>query len=191
MGAAAAARPRESSGTAPRPTVIAPRQGGAARSCSARAGSSYSYLRRATIVFFGILLAATAAAAPPGAPISNQAEVRFTAASGLTTTYSNAVNVLVAPPPSRSALTLLRADAAGSPTLASTTQCVSGGSTVALPPPYGSNGQALPIGQPLALGTAAVVHGGEAVFVELVDADRNRDAAAIDSVELTISALGG
>ena len=29
------------------------------------------------------------------------------------------------------------------------------------------------------------------MFVELVDADRNRDAAAIDSVELTISALGG
>jgi uncharacterized repeat protein (TIGR01451 family) len=35
------------------------------------------------------------------------------------------------------------------------------------------------------------VHGGEAVFVDLVDADRNRDASAVDSVELTISALGG
>src|SRR6185503_21387167 len=160
MGAAAAARPRELSGTAPRPTVIAPRQGGAAQSCSARAVSSRSYLRRATIAFFGFFLAAAAAAAPPGTPISNQAEVSFTGASGLTTAYSNAVNVLVAPPPSRSALTLLRADASGAATLASTTQCVSGGSTVALPPPYSSNGQALPLGQPLALGAAAVVHGG-------------------------------
>src|SRR5262245_61816894 len=124
MGAAAAARPRELSGTAPRPTVTAPRQGGAARSRSARAVSSYSYLRRDTLAFFGIFLAATAAAAPPGPPISNQAEVRFTAASGLTTTYSNGVNVVVAPPPSRSAVTLLRADAAGSPNLASATQCV-------------------------------------------------------------------
>src|SRR5688572_14455927 len=144
MGAAAAARPRETSGTAPRPTVTAPRQGGAAQSCSARAVSLRSYLRRATIAFFGFFLAATAAAAPPGTPISNRAEVEFTAASGLTTIYSNAVDVVVAPPPSRAALTLLRADAAGSPTLASATQCVSGGSTVALPPPFGSNGQALP-----------------------------------------------
>jgi hypothetical protein len=117
--------------------------------------------------------------------------VSFTSASGLTTTYSNAVNVLVAPPPSRSTLTLLRADGSGTPTLASTTQCVSGGSTMALPPPYSSNGQALPLSQPLALGTASVVHGGEAVFVDLVDADRNRDASVVDSVELTISALGG
>ena len=97
MGAAAAARPRELSGTAPRPTVTAPRQGGAARSCSARAISSRSYLRRATIAFFGVFVAATAAAAPPGTPISNRAEVEFTAASGLTTIYSNAVDVVVAP----------------------------------------------------------------------------------------------
>ncbi|HWN37549.1 MAG TPA: hypothetical protein VNP02_03560, partial [Gammaproteobacteria bacterium] len=152
-------------------------------------------MRRATIAFLGLFLAATAAAAPPGTPpgttIPNQAEVSFTSASGLTTTYSNAVNVLVAPPPSRSTLTLLRADGSGTPTLASTTQCVSGGSTMALPPPYSSNGQALPLSQPLALGTASVVHGGEAVFVDLVDADRNRDASVVDSVELTISALGG
>ncbi|HVJ31427.1 MAG TPA: hypothetical protein VNA66_14020, partial [Gammaproteobacteria bacterium] len=147
--------------------------------------------QRAAVAVLAFFLSAAAAAAPPGTPISNRAEVRFTGNAGLTTTYSNAVDVVVAPPPSRSALTLLRADAAGSPNLASATQCVSGGSTVALPPPYGSNGQALPLGQPLALGAAAVVHGGEAVFLELVDADRNRDAAAVDTVELTLSALGG
>src|SRR6185436_20958612 len=123
MGAAAAARPRELSGTAPRPTVIAPRQGGAARSCSAFAVSLNSYLRRASIAFCGLLLAAAAAAAPPGTPISNRADVSYTGNAGLTTTYSNAVNVVVAPPPSRSALTLLRTDATGPPTRASATQC--------------------------------------------------------------------
>src|SRR5262245_3724857 len=149
MGAAAAARPREMSGTAPRPTVMAPcRQGGAARSCSARAVSArLSFVRashRAAVAVLGFFLCAAAAAAPPGTPILNRAEVRFTATSGLTTIYSNAVNVVVAPPPSRAALTLLRSDAAGAPELALATQCVSGGATVPLPPPYSSNGQSLP-----------------------------------------------
>src|SRR5262245_62155985 len=195
MGAAAAARPRELSGTAPRPTVIDPRQGGAARSCSARAVSQHLpfalALRRVACAVCAFVLTAAAAAAPPGTPISNRAEVRFTGNSGATTTYSNAVDVVVAPPPSRAALTLLHSDAAGASTLVSATQCVGGASTSTLPPPHGSNGQALPLGQPLALGAAAVVHGGEAVFLELADADRNRDAAAVDSVELTISSLGG
>ena len=196
MGAAAAARPRQLSGTAPRPTVNAPsRQGGAAQSCSARAVSERSSFvrasQRAAVAVLAFFLSAAAAAAPPGTPISNRAEVQFTAASGLTTIYSNAVNVVVAPPPSRAALTLFRADAAGSPSLALATQCVSGSSTIVLQPPYGSNGQALPLGQPVALGSAVVVHGGEAVFLELVDADRNRDAAAVDTIELIVGAQGG
>src|SRR5262245_9696404 len=154
MGAAAAARPRDKkSGTAPRPTVDAPsRRGGAAQSCSAPAGSGRpSFVRasqRAAVAVLAFFLSAAAAAAPPGTPISNTAEMRFTGAAGLTTTYSNAVNVVVTPPPSRAALTLLRADAAGTPSLALATQCSSGGSTIALPPPYSSNGQALPLGQP-------------------------------------------
>lgn len=115
----------------------------------------------------------------------------FTGAAGLTTIYSNAVSIVVAPPPSRAALTLLRADATGTASLALATQCVSGGATIALPAPYGSNGQALPLGQPLALASAVVVHGGEAVFLELVDADRNRDAAAVDTIELFVGAQGG
>jgi uncharacterized repeat protein (TIGR01451 family) len=117
--------------------------------------------------------------------------VQFTAIAGSTTIYSNPVNVVVAPPPSRAALTLLRSDAAGAEVLALATQCVSGGTTVVLPPPYASNGQSWPLGQPLPLGAAVIVHGGEAVFVEIFDADRNRDAAAVDLVEVTVGALGG
>jgi uncharacterized repeat protein (TIGR01451 family) len=147
--------------------------------------------QRAAVALLGFFLCAAAAAAPPGTPISNRAEVRFTATSGLTTIYSNAVDVVVAPPPSRAALTLLRADASGPASVAQATQCVSGGSAAVLPPPYASNGQAMPLGQPVPLGAAAYVHGGEAVFFELVDADRNRDAAAVDTVELTIGAQGG
>src|SRR5688572_9793442 len=196
MGAAAAARPRELSGTAPPPTVDAPsRRGGAAQSCSARAVSgSSSFVRasqRAGVAVLGFFLCAAAAAAPPGTPISNRAEVQFTAIAGSTTIYSNSVNVVVAPPPSRAALTLLRSDATGAADVALATQCVSGGATLPLPPPYASNGQSLPLGQPLPLGAAVIVHGGEAVFLELVDADRNRDAAVADTVEVTVGAQGG
>ena len=76
--------------------------------------------------------------------------------------------------------------------VAQPTECFSDGGRSTLPPPLGSDGQ------PFALGAAAArsarrrrVHGGEAVFLELVDADRNRDAAVVDSVELTVTAAGG
>jgi uncharacterized repeat protein (TIGR01451 family) len=147
--------------------------------------------RRAAAAFFGFLLAVAAAAAPPGTPIENRAEVSFTGGAGPTTTFSNSVNVVVAPAPSRAALTLLHPDASGTPGPALPTQCVTGGSNVTLPPPQASNGQPFPLGQNLPLGAALVVHGGEAVFLELADADRNRDAAAVDSVELTVGAAGG
>jgi uncharacterized repeat protein (TIGR01451 family) len=147
--------------------------------------------QRAAVAVLGFFLSAAAAAAPPGTPISNRAEVRFTVTSGLTTIYSNAVDVVVAPPPSRAALTLLRSDSSGAPDVASATQCVSSGATVPLPPPYSSSGQPLPLGLPLPLGAAVIVHGGEAVFLELVDADRNRDSGLVDTVEVTVGAQSG
>jgi uncharacterized repeat protein (TIGR01451 family) len=110
---------------------------------------------------------------------------------GATAIVSNSVDVIVVPPPSRAALTLMRADLGGSMSVASATQCVSGATLTPLPPPHGSNGQPFALGQPLPLGATAVVHGGEAVFLELVDADRNRDAAVLDSVELVVTAAGG
>ena len=181
MGAAAAARPRERRGTAPpRAVMTPPRQGGAAASCSARAVCS----RLSFVAALGaLLLAATAAAAPPGTTISNRAEVRYVTGSGPATIVSNLLDVVVVPPPSRAALTLLRSDASGSLSVARPTQCTSSGTPSALPPPVGSNGQPFALGQALALGIAATVHGGEAVFLDLVDADRNRDAAVLDSVE--------
>jgi uncharacterized repeat protein (TIGR01451 family) len=137
------------------------------------------------------LLATAASAAPPGTLISNRADVRYVAGSGSTTIVSNSVDVIVAPLPSRAALTLLRADALGTPAVAQATQCYVGSTPAPLPPPTGSDGQTIALGQALPLGLATTVHGGEAVFVELVDGDRNRDAAVIDSIELTITAAGG
>ena len=189
MGAAAAARPRVLRGTAPPRTVITPpRQGGAAQSCSARAVCSRPSFAAALLA---LLLAATAAAAPPGTSISNSAEVQFIGSAGPTTIVSNSVDVVVVPAPSRAALTLLRADTRGSMKVAQPTECLRDDGPLTLPPPLGSNGQPFALGEALPLGTATTVHGGEAVFLELVDADRNLDAAVVDSVELTVTAAGG
>ena len=117
--------------------------------------------------------------------------MQFIGSAGPTTIVSNSVDVVVVPAPSRAALTLLRADTRGSMKVAQPTECLRSGGPLTLPPPLGSNGQPFALGQPLALGTATTVHGGEAVFLELVDADRNRDAAVVDSVELTVTAAGG
>ena len=183
MGAAAAARPRVLRGTAPPRTAITPpRQGGAAQSCSARAVCSRPSFAAALVA---LLLAATAAAAPPGTSISNSAEVQFIGSAGPTTIVSNSVDVVVVPAPSRAALTLLRADTRGSMKVAQPTECLRDDGPLTLPPPLGSSGQPFALGEPLPLGTATTVHGGEAVFVELADADRNLDAAVVDVVEVT------
>ena len=137
------------------------------------------------------LLSTAAAAAPPGTSISNRAEVQFAGSSGPTTVVSNSVDVIVVPRPSRAALALLRADLGGSMGVAQATECASGGTYTPLPPPLGLDGQPLTLGQALPLGVAAVVHGGEAVFLEVVDADRNRDAAVVERIELVVTAEGG
>jgi uncharacterized repeat protein (TIGR01451 family) len=139
-----------------------------------------------------LLIAAPSAAAPPGTPISNRAEVQFAGVGGPTTIYSNEVSVVVAPLPSRATITLLRADSAGgSFSLARPTQCLTGSTSTLLPPPVASNGQPFTLGQTLPLRVTTTVHGGEAVFLELLDADRNRDSAAVDSVDVTVTAAGG
>jgi uncharacterized repeat protein (TIGR01451 family) len=137
-------------------------------------------------------LSATAVAAPPGTTIENRGYVQFTSGAGLTSIASNAVELIVEPSPSRAALTLQRADfERGTPSVAQPTHCLRGGAMTTLPPPMGSNGQSFTLGATLPLGAAATVHGGEAVFLEVTDLDRNLDSTASDSLELAVTADGG
>ena len=76
--------------------------------------------------------------------------------------------------------------------VAQATECVSGGTLhAAAAASWAADGQPFALGQTLPLGAAAVVHGGEAVFLDVVDADRNRDAAVVDRIELVVTAQGG
>ena len=206
MGAAAAARPRETRGTAPRPTVrISSRQGGAAHSCSAltvssRPSSFIPFLRllgvlgeRTLAFLFAFLIATTAlGATAPGTVITNRALIDFVGPAGATTVQSNEVSLLAAPTPTRAAMSLLRTDPGrGSDLVASTTECRNTAGQTPLPPPLASNGTVLPLGQALPLSITNTVHGGEALFLDVLDLDRNRDSTKIDHIDLTLTAAGG
>ncbi len=202
MGAAAAARPRETRGTAPHRNVVSPqRAGGAVQRCSARAVCSdpccvrpWQRRLRTWAAALGLVCAAATAlaATPAGTSIANRATVEFIGPAGATTAVSNEVALRAAPAPSRAALSLLRADAVrGTPLTAAMTQCVGTAGTTLLPPPMLSNGMPLPLGQALPLMITSTVHGGEAVFLDLVDADRNRDATQLDHIELVLTAATG
>jgi len=186
--------------------------GGAAQSCSARAVSPRPYFpnqifaflrllralralreRSFAFVFFALFVAtATLAATPPGTAITNRATLDFVGPAGATTVQSNEVSLLAAPAPSRAALSLLRTDPGrGSALIASTTECRTTAGRTPLPPPLATNGSVLPLGQALPLSITSTVHGGEAVFLDVLDPDRNRDSTQIDRIDLTLTAAGG
>jgi uncharacterized repeat protein (TIGR01451 family) len=105
---------------------------------------------------------------------------------------SNEVSLVAAPTPSRAALSLLRTDPArGSALVASPTECRNTAGQTPLPPPLATNGTVLPLGQALPLSITSTVHGGEAVFLDVLDPDRNRDSTKIDHIDLTLTAASG
>jgi uncharacterized repeat protein (TIGR01451 family) len=154
-------------------------------------GSARIALALCAIGFSSLAISQTA----PGTLISNSAVLEFTRPNGITdTVFSNTVNATVEPPPSSAAISLLRATNAASSTQQSTagpTSCRVGGAFSPLPPPVIIPGGAVNPLQPIAMVDATTVHGGEAVFVQLNDPDQNRDATAIDTLELRLTSVIG
>lgn len=128
----------------------------------------------------------------PGTLIRNVAAVDYRGVGGLPErVYTNAADLVVLPAPTRATLSLLRADPLAPPGATATTRCLGTGGTVALPPPVLADGTTVDPTQPLSLAVATTIHGGEALFLRLRDPDQNLDAAAIDSVEIAVTATGG
>jgi uncharacterized repeat protein (TIGR01451 family) len=131
----------------------------------------------------------------PGTLIRNTAVLEFARPGGGTDqVFSNAVVATVEPAPTRSTISLLRAtDAANSTqqTTAGPTACRVGSSYLPLPPPTVSGGASLNPQQPVPMATTTTVHGGDALFVQIVDGDQNRDAAAIDTLDLRLTSASG
>ena len=162
--------------------------------CGGGQGGGLSSLRL-LVACFALLLATSAfAQTAPGTVIENVASVTFATSQGTPQTItSNAVRALVAAAPTRSALTILRADLTGANTGSTVypTQCRSGNSVTTLPAPLTSAGVVIDLSQPVALTTTASLHGGEAAFLQLADADQNLDATAIDIAELRVATPAG
>lgn len=135
---------------------------------------------------------AIAQATPPGTVIHNVAAVRFIDGNGLPgQLLTNPADLTVLPAPSRSALSLLRSTPGAPLGATAPTQCAGPAGVVTLPPPVLADGTTVDPAQPLGLAPTTVLHGGEALFLRVVDADQNLDATAIDSVETTVSAPSG
>lgn len=165
------------------------------RSAIASPSRSFAWLAAIlSVLLFALLVPVfSLAATAPGTTIQNVARVSFSNAGATPVTItSNIVSATVAAPPSSSELVILRTNATGGAmTTIGPTQCQSANGLTALPPPRSTAGDAIDLSQPVTLAVAASLHGGEAAFLQVTDADQNRDAAAIDVAELRLSTPGG
>ncbi|HKE44034.1 MAG TPA: hypothetical protein VKB41_05795 [Steroidobacteraceae bacterium] len=131
-----------------------------------------------------------AAQSAPGTAIRNTGQASYTTSGGAArTVLSNEVVTLVEPPASRAAIELLRPSS--TPVVsepAGPTECLAGSTFQPLPNPVLIGGQTIDPTQPIALAGTASYHGGEPLFVRLVDADQNRDATVRDSVVVQVTA---
>ncbi len=135
---------------------------------------------------------AQAQATPVGTQIRNVASVAYANAGGsVTTVTSNAVVATVANAPSLSAMSILRAGVAPTGTTVTPTQCHSTGGIVTLSQPLSALGRVIDLTQAVSLAQTTTLHGGEAAFLQLADADQNLDPAAVDYVPLQLSTPGG
>jgi uncharacterized repeat protein (TIGR01451 family) len=153
--------------------------------------------RLAGLVLAGLLCFSRPALAqtvtPAGTAIDNAATVTFVGAGGTPTTITtNRVSAIVTPTPTLSAVAILRAaGGGGTPSTAGPTHCNSSSGMVTLPAPVQADGAALDPLQPIPLASTATLHGGEAAFVRVTDADQNRDSTAVDYLDVRLSSPGG
>ena len=155
-------------------------------------------MRRALLLLAAAVCFATPAyaqvATPAGTVIENSARVSFTDANGAAATIeSNAVTATVTPPPSQSAIAILRAASAGvsMQSTAGPTQCMNGTGVIPLPAPTLTDGTVVDPMQPIALTATSSLHGGEAAFVQITDTDQNLNATAIDVAQLRLTTPSG
>ena len=133
-----------------------------------------------------------AQSAPAGYVIRNLASVSYQAATVPRSVNSNEVALTVEPSPSRSTIVLARFASAGAggtfTATAGPTQCRASAGLVTLAPPQVAGSGAIDPTQPAPLASTATLHGGDAAFIRLIDADQNRDANVLETVEVRVTA---
>lgn len=125
---------------------------------------------------------------PPGTLIRNTGSVQYAVGTTARTATSNEVALAVEPSPTRATIRLARFESASVTTFtAGPTQCRAGNSFVLLgaPAPQGT-GQLDPL-TPIPMQDTGIAHAGDPIFVRVVDRDRNRDAALIETVDVRVA----
>jgi len=175
------------------PEIVTPESRGGG-DCKIPAASS-AFLRVAIsalcLLFAGLLTSTVHAQAvtPPGTVIRNDALLHFDRAPGLTSDLrSNEVATMVAPLRSRAAIQFMRTTASGSavPSTSGPTACIGAGVSQRLANPVLIGGQTLDPTQAVPLTATGMYHGGEPFFIRVTDHDRNRDAGALDVIDIRV-----
>lgn len=126
---------------------------------------------------------------PPGTLIRNVGNVAFTAGTGPRVVNSNEVSLAVVPVPSRATIQLARYDATSQSTFtAGPTQCRLGNAFTPLASPAPQGKGTLDPLTPIPMQDTGIAHAGDPLFVRVVDADRNRDGAAVETVDVRVAA---
>jgi uncharacterized repeat protein (TIGR01451 family) len=134
-------------------------------------------------------LPASAQSASVGATLRNAATVEYTAGALARRVETNEVTLRVEPAPTRATIAVARFAASGPAEFTATagpTQCLSSTGPVVLAAPVVAGAPAIDPLQPGGFAQTAAVHGGDALFVRVADADQNRDATALDVVEVRV-----
>jgi uncharacterized repeat protein (TIGR01451 family) len=173
-------------------------EGGVATSYSAFGafGACLKSLLVTTLLFAGVLIVpgvSEAQITAPGTMIRNVGTVAYQATGGAATiTNSNEVALTVQPLPSRASITLARYEAAAATaTTAGPTQCRSSNGFFPLAPPIVQGAGALDPTQPIPVRDTSIAHAGDAIFVRVVDLDRNRDSNLIETVDVRVASATG
>jgi uncharacterized repeat protein (TIGR01451 family) len=133
-----------------------------------------------------------AQSASVGSVVRNVATVDYTAGSLARSVATNEVTLRVEPAPSRATIALARfVGPSGNGEFTSTagpTQCAGASGLVTLAAPVVAGSGPIDPLQPSALSQTQALHGGDALFVRVADADQNRDATALETVDVRVIA---
>jgi uncharacterized repeat protein (TIGR01451 family) len=148
-------------------------------------------VRAFTLAAFCIVMSGQSVAqvTAPGTIVRNTGVVSFDGGAGVRVVSSNEVTLTVAPSPSRATIDLARFAVNSATTeTAGPTQCRASAGFVALPPPAPLGTGAIDPLQPVPLANTGVAHAGDPVFVRVTDADQNRDAIVVETIDVRIEA---
>jgi uncharacterized repeat protein (TIGR01451 family) len=173
--------------------VLKGRQKSDGRRATRKGGPRFVLARQFVACLGAVLVSGIVFASPPGAVISNQAELNYEPAPGVAVTVtSNTVTVTTSVLRVPSSIEFTRVLVAGSGTYQETVgpaACDQGGTFVALADPVLIGGSVIDPTQVQEVSAAAAYTLAESAFIRLSDTDQNLDFQVVDYAQVTVSSV--